>query len=155
MKKLKMALSMTIAAAAFLILIAGAQPSVAEEISEADALNTANVWASLASKGDISGLETLLNERYIHIHGTALVETKAQFIDALKTGTRKYDPIRIEEPSARVFGSFAIVTGKFNLKAYTRGRTVEGVNRFSMVIIKTPTGLQVVSFQGTLIPQQK
>ena len=155
MKKLKMPLLMMISAAAFLILTAGAQPSGAAEVSEADALNTANLWASLASKGDISGLETLLNERYIHIHGTALMETKAQYIDALKTGARKYDPIRIEEASARVFGDFAIVTGKFNLKAFARGRTVEAINRFSMVIIKTPSGLQVVSFQGTFVPQQK
>jgi hypothetical protein len=123
-------------------------------LSDVEALNTANLWASLVSKADIPGLEGLLNDRYIHIHATALVESKTQFIEALKTGARKYDPIKIEEASSRLFGNFAIVIGKYNLKAYSRGRTVEGINRVSLLVVKTPVGLQVVSCQGTVIPKQ-
>lgn len=139
-----------------LVALAGAQTqsSGSGEISESEALNTANLWASLVSNADIAGLEGLLNEKYIHIHATALVESKAQFIGALKTGARKYDPIKIEEANSRLFGNFSIVTGKFNLKAFSRGRTIEGINRFSLVVVRTPLGLQVVSFQATPIPQQ-
>ncbi len=136
---------------------AGAQtkPSAGEGFSELDALNTSTLWAFLVSRADIAGLEGLLSDKYLHIHATALVESKTQFIEALRTGTRKYDPIKIEEASSRLFGNCAIVTGKFNLKAFSRGRTVEGVNRFSLVIVKIPAGIQVVSFQATGIPQQK
>jgi ketosteroid isomerase-like protein len=91
----------------------------------------------------------------LHIHATALVESKAQFLEAFKNGTRKYDPITLEELRFRGFGSFAIVTGKFQLKAFSRGKTIEGVNRFGLVLIKTQKGHEVVSFQATSIPQQK
>lgn len=122
---------------------------------ESDALNMAQEWASLVSQANVAELEKLLNDRYMHIHATALVESKAQFLEAFKNGSRRYDPIKLEEVTVRVFGSSALVTGKFNLKAFVRGNTIEGVNRFGLVLVKTQNGQQVVSYQATAIPQQK
>jgi len=126
-----------------------------DTFGESEALNKAEQWASLVSQADIAGLEQLLNDKYMHIHATALVESKAQFLEAFKNGSRKYDPIKIEEANVRVFGNSAVVTGKFNLKAFTRGKTLEGINRFGLVLVKTQKGIQVVSFQATAIPLQK
>lgn len=123
--------------------------------SEADALRTTQEWASLVSQANVSELEKILNEKYMHIHGTALVESKVQFLEAFKNGSRKYDPIKIEDINVRIFGNSAVVTGKFNLKAFARGKTIEGANRFSLVLVKTLNGMQVASFQATGIPQQK
>ena len=67
----------------------------------------------------------------------------------------KYDPIKIEEAKARIFDNSAVVTGKFNLKVFARGKMIEGVNRFGLVIVKTKQGIQVASFQATAIPQPK
>jgi hypothetical protein len=91
----------------------------------------------LVSQADIGGLEQLLNDRYMHIHATALVESKSQFIEAFKNGSRKYDPIKIEEAKVRVFDNSAVVRGKFDLKAFVRGKIIEGVNMFGMVLVKT------------------
>jgi ketosteroid isomerase-like protein len=123
--------------------------------SESDALNMAQEWASLVSQANVAELEKLLNDQYMHIHATALVESKAQFLEAFKNGSRKYDLIKIEEINVRIFGSSAVVTGKFNLKAFVRGKTIEGVNRFGLVLVKTQNGQQIVSFQATSIPQQQ
>jgi hypothetical protein len=93
MTKLKTVFLTSVATALLSILLglAGAQtqPSGVGELSDAEALTTANLWASLVSKADIAGLEGLRNDRYIYIQATALVESKAQFIEALKTGDRK------------------------------------------------------------------
>ncbi len=123
--------------------------------SESDAQKIALEWASLVGQGNVPELENLLNDKYMHIHGTALVESKTQFLEAFKNGSRKYDPIKIEDMNIRVFGNSAVVTGKFNLKAFVRGKTIEGVNRFGLVLTITEKGKQVVSFQATAIPQQK
>ena len=123
--------------------------------NEAEARNIALEWAKLVGEGNVPDLEKILSDKYMHIHGTALVETKAQFLEAFKNGSRKYDPIKLEDMSVRVFGSSAVVTGKFNLKAYVRGKTIEGVNRFGLVLVKTQNGQQVVSFQATAVLQQK
>ena len=137
--------------------VVGAQEksSCADAFGESEVMNTAQQWALLVSQADIVGLEKLLSYNYMHIHSTALVDSKSQFIDAFKNGSRKYDTIKIEDAKARVFDNTAVVTGKFNLKAFARGKTIEGVNRFGMVLVKTKQGIQVVSYQSTAIPQQK
>ena len=129
--------------------------STTATFSESGALNIAQEWASLVSQANVSELKKLLNDKYMHIHGTALVESKTQFLEAFENGSRRYDPIKMEDINVRVFGSSAVVTGKFNLKAFVREKTIEGVNRFGLVLVKTETGQQVVSFQATAIPQQK
>ena len=131
------------------------KPCNIDTFGESDALDVAQQWASLVSQADTVGLERLLNDKYMHIHSTALVESKSQFIEAFKNGSRKYDPIKIEEAKARIFDNCAVVTGKFNLKVFARGKMIEGVNRFGLVIVKTKQGIQVASFQATAIPQPK
>ena len=133
---------------------AGAQDT-APSIAESETLALAREWASFVARADTSGLDTLLHDRYVHIHATALVESKAQFLEALRSGWRRYDPIVLDQVAVRAFGSTAVVTGKFNLKAFVRGKTLEGVNRFTLVLVKTQEGGRVVSFQATPIPQQQ
>jgi len=123
-------------------------------VKESDVLNTAANWAELVSQANVAELEKLLDATYIHIHATAMVESKTQFLDAFRKGTRKYDPIKLEDLTVQTFGSFAIVRGKFNLKAFTRGKTIEGVNRFCLIIARSQKGYEVVSFQATPIPKQ-
>jgi hypothetical protein len=152
MIKLKISLSKMIATVLLLSSTALAQ---AENLNATSALSVAERWALVVGQADIPGLNDLLSNDYMHIHATALVESKAKFIDALQSGARKYDPIKIEESTVRVFGEAAVVSGKFALKATTRDRVIESVNRFSLVVVQTPKGLQVANFQATAIPQAK
>ena len=132
-----------------------AEESRVATLSKSEALNTAERWASVVGQADIAGLNELLHTDYIHVHATALVESKVKFIEALQTGARKYDPIKIEESNVRLFGDSAVVTGKFVLKATTRDRVIEGINRFALFVVSTPNGLRIANFQATAIPQAK
>lgn len=138
-------------------VVAGAQSENArvKTLSNSVALNTAERWATVVGQADIAGLNELLHTDYVHVHATALVESKTKFIEAIQTGARKYDPIKIEDSNVRVFGDSAVVSGKFVLKATTRDRVIEGVNRFVLLVVSTPNGLQVATFQATAIPQPK
>jgi hypothetical protein len=120
--------------------------------TEAAALNSAKQWADAAVKPDVLALEKILADNYLHIHATGLVENKQQFIDALRTGTRKYDPIMLEETKVRIYGATAIVNAKINLKMISGSWTIEGVERITLVLVFTPLGFQVASFQATPIP---
>lgn len=124
-------------------------------ISESEALNTAQKWSLALGRTDIAGLDEILHDDYMHIHATSMVESKAKFIGALKEGARKYAPFTIEDSRVRVFGDSAVVTGKFMLKATMRERVIERVNMFSLVMVKTPGGIKIASFQATSIPQEK
>jgi len=152
-------LSLHAIAAVFLSvsLAAGAQAENAKAgtLSKSEALNAAERWASAVGQADIAGLNELLHVDYVHVHATALVESRIKFIEALQTGARRYDPIRIEDSNVRVFGDSAVVSGKFVLKATTRDRVIESVNRFMLLVVNTPGGPQVATFQATAIPPPK
>jgi ketosteroid isomerase-like protein len=137
--------------------VTGAQADTARAgaLNSSAALNMAERWATVVGQADIAGLNELLHADYVHVHATALVESKAKFIEALQTGARRYDPIKIEDSNVRVFGDSAVISGKFVLRATTRDRVIEGVNRFVLLVIDTPNGLQVATFQATAIPQPK
>ena len=123
----------------------------AESFSAATAEGCAQQWASCVSQGQADELAKILDDSYEHIHGTGLVENREEFLGALRSGARKYEPIQLEEVKTRLFGEFAMVSGKFALKVSIKGKMMEGVNRFSFVVRQTPQGPKIVSFQATAI----
>jgi hypothetical protein len=123
----------------------------AGKLSEGMATHCAQQWASCVGQGQADELAKILDDSYQHIHGTGLVENREQFLDALRSGARKYEPIQLEEVRTRLFGDCAVVTGKFALKVSIKGKMMEGVNRFSFVVVQTSQGAKVVSFQATAI----
>jgi hypothetical protein len=125
----------------------------AEALSAVTAEESAQQWATYVSQGQADELGKILDDSYQHIHGTGLVENREEFLGALRSGMRKYEPIQLEEVKTRLFGECAVVTGKFALKASIKGKMMEGVNRFSFVVAQTPQGPKIVSFQATAIKQ--
>jgi ketosteroid isomerase-like protein len=123
----------------------------AEALSAATAEECAQQWASCVGHGQADELSKILDDSYQHIHGTGLVENREEFLGALRSGVRKYEPIQMEEVKTRLFGDCAVVTGKFALKVSIKGKMMEGVNRFSFVVVQTPQGPKIVSFQATAI----
>jgi len=123
----------------------------AESLSITNAEVCTQHWAQWVGQGQADELAKILDDSYQHVHGTGLVENKEEFVSALRCGARKYEPIQLEEVKTRLFGDCAVVTGKFALKVSIKGKMMEGVNRFSFVVVQTPQGPKVVSFQATAI----
>jgi len=119
--------------------------------SDAKFFALAEGWADAVGHNNPDQLNPVLDENYEHIHGTGLQENRNQFLEALRIGTRKYEPIRLEELRVRAWGDFALVTGKFSLKVEARGKAMEGVNRFCMTMIERPAGWKVLQFQATAL----
>lgn len=111
----------------------------------------AKQWAEGVGSNQVEALEAVLDETYEHIHGTGLVDSRSQFLEALRNGTRKYQPVSLEDLKARSFGETALVTGTFALKVEVRGKKLEGVNRFCMTMVKRPSGWRIVQFQATAV----
>jgi len=122
-----------------------------EALSAVIAEECAQQWASYVGQGQADDLAKILDDSYQHTHGTGLVESREDFLGALRSGARKYEPIQLEDVKTRLFGECAVVTGKFALKVSVKGKMMEGVNRFSFVVVQTPEGPKIVSFQATAI----
>ena len=118
-------------------------------LNEAEATATARQWAGLLTNSDVNGLETLLATDYVHTHGTGKVESKQQFVEALRSGARKYERCDMSDLRVIPLGNTAVVYGSLDVKAVTKSKTIEGTHRFTMVIAKTDQSIKVVSFQAT------
>ena len=123
----------------------------AEALSVSTAEICAQQWATCVSQGQADELAKILDDSYQHTHGTGLVENREDFLGALRSGARKYEPIQLEDVKTRLFGECAIVSGKFALKVLVKGKIMEGLNRFSFVVVQVPQGPKIVSFQATAI----
>ncbi|NBS13386.1 MAG: nuclear transport factor 2 family protein [Verrucomicrobia bacterium] len=138
----------------FLFLSTGkdwAEPAKVGAMSDTQLLALAESWAGSVGGNHPDQLEMILDENYEHIHGTGLQENREQFLAALRSGARKYKPIRLEELRVRVLGNVALVTGKFSLQVEARGKVIEGTNRFCMTMIERPEGWKILQFQATAL----
>ena len=123
----------------------------AADLTEAEALKTAQTWAALVEAADVAGLETLLHESYTHTHGTGLMESKARFLEMFQNGERDYVRAVIKDPVVSLFGSTALVKGTLDFKVVVPDKQIEGENRFMMVLVQGEKGVEVAAYQATLL----
>jgi hypothetical protein len=119
------------------------------DLTKTEAVKTARKWAALVGASDVAGLDSLLNERYTHTHGSGLVETRKLFLEALRSGARDYVRCKVVDPRVNLLGKAAVVSGTLEIKVLSRGKTIEGTNRFMMVMVRTDKGIEVAAYQAT------
>lgn len=125
------------------------------DLTKPEALRAARQWAVFAGASDVAGLDALLGERYVHTHGTGLIETKKQFLDAFRQGARDYVRCKMGDLDVQLLGRAAIVAGTLDFKVMSRGRKIEGTNRFMMIVERTDKGVQVVAYQATPLKRKE
>jgi ketosteroid isomerase-like protein len=98
--------------------------------------------------GDVQALDEILADDLIYTHTTARLDTKASFIDAVKTGKSNYKSVDREGVEVKNLGDTAVVTGhaKFHV----------GDNKFAArfidVYAKRNGAWQMVAWQSTRVP---
>ena len=99
-------------------------------------------------KGDVRVLDEILADDLIYTHTTARLDTKASFIDAVKTGKSVYNSLELQFGEVRDLGDTAVVTG--------HGKFHVGSNKFELkftdVYAKRNGAWQMVAWQSTRIP---
>ncbi len=95
-------------------------------------------------------LEKLLAPEFTYVHSSGVLDTKAAYIDAIKSGKTKYKSITPEEVSARTFGDVSVVNGKSTVVLLPPdGKEVTILIRYTDVWVKRDGRWQMVSWQST------
>ncbi len=99
--------------------------------------------------GDLDALDRLLSDQLVYTHSSASVDTKASFIDAIKT-RRPYQKVERSGEEVRLHGDTAVVTGQARIE-------LNGGNRLNLrytdVWVKGAGGWQMVAWQSTRLPE--
>jgi len=132
-----------------LLIFAGGLHAAERDLTKSEAVETARKWAALVGASDTAGLDALLGGRYTHTHGSGMVEPRQLFLEALRSGARDYVRCRVVDPQVNLLGKAAVVSGTLEIKVLSRGKTIEGTNRFMMVMARADKGIEVAAYQAT------
>ena len=122
-------------------------------ITVADALQAEDARYEAQIDNDFGTLETLLAKDLVYIHSSTVQDTKASFIESLRSGKVSYNSMERSNTKVRIFGNVAIITGKAVFEVTARGRNKTLNLLFHSVWVKRDPGLQFVSWQATLLPE--
>ena len=145
MKKLTCIL-LLIGLGSLMALGADSKPGEAEAVRQAE-----RAWAEAALKGDAAALDKILGDDMTHTHGGGRTESKAQFLEAIRSGAQKYEAIDYGEMKVRVYGSTAIVTSEPNIRTVNSGVPSSSHSRFLHVYVKQGGAWRLVAHQSTRI----
>jgi ketosteroid isomerase-like protein len=102
---------------------------------------------------DVKLLEGLMHDDLIYTHSSAVVDTKASYLESLRGGKTRYKSQKRFEERVRLCGDCALVTGRAEMEAEVNGVHKVLRLRYLDVWTKTPQGWKFIAWQSTSLPQ--
>jgi ketosteroid isomerase-like protein len=109
-------------------------------------------WAEATIKADVVTLEKVLATDLTYTHSSARMETKAEFIEAVRSGTIKYKSIEYGEMWVRRIGRAAILTSEVKVSLESGGQQRNMRLRILHVWVQGDAGWQLAAHQSTRFP---
>ena len=101
---------------------------------------------------DVAGVERFLADDLVYTHSTAQVESRAEFLQSMKSGTVRYVSIEPRDQLVRVYGQTAVITGGVTITSTNRGEQRRSELRYTDVWVQRDGRWQMVSWQSTRLP---
>jgi uncharacterized protein DUF4440 len=134
-------------------------PASAEEcggpVSADEALAAEDARYAAQTGDDFDALQKLIGNDLVYIHSSAVVDTKASYIESQKSGAVKYRVMRRSDTRVRTYGCVAIITGLGNYDVTVKGQDLAVEIRFHSIWAKRDQGLEFISWQATRTPQKQ
>ena len=136
-----------------------AAPAMAEDcggpVSADEALASEDARYAAQMGDDFGALQKLLGNDLVYIHSSAVVDTKASYIDSMKSGTVKYRVMRRSDVTVRTYGCVAIISGLGNFDVTVKGQDMAVEIRFHSIWAKRDNGLEFISWEATRTPAKQ
>jgi len=133
---------------ATLLLAAAAFAGAEDDVKKAE-----QDWAAGITKNDFALLEKVLADDLHYLHSTGLVETKAGYIESMRSGKQKYSSLKYGKIKVRVYGTAAVVNADAQVAFVTDGKPGNAHLAFTHVFAKKGAQWQLVSHQSLKLPE--
>jgi Domain of unknown function (DUF4440) len=125
------------------------------QVSTGEALAAEDARYAAQMGDDFGALQKLIGSDLVYIHSSAVVDTKASYIESMKSGTVKYRVMRRSDVTVRTYGCIAIISGLGNFDVTVKGQDMAVEIRFHSIWAKRDRGLEFVSWEATRTPQKQ
>src|SRR4051812_1662291 len=127
--------------------VAGPSVALAEscggQVSEGEALAAEDARYAAQMGDDFSALQKLIGSDLVYIHSSAVVDTKASYIESMKSGTVKYRVMRRSDVTVRTYGCIAIISGLGNFDVTVEGQDMAGEVCFYHTLAQRGRGVEI------------
>jgi ketosteroid isomerase-like protein len=103
-------------------------------------------------KGDVAALGAMMTDDLTYTHSSGITETKAEFLDGLKTGKYLYRAIDASGRRVRVHGDSALVSGPCHIVIEPGGKRTELDLYFSELYVREGGAWRMALWQSTRLP---
>ena len=121
-------------------------------ITSEEALGAEAARYAAQTANDFPAMERLFGEELVYIHSSANVDTKASFIESMRSGAVKYRKMTRGEVKVHTYGCIAIISGAAKFEVSARGQELALDLLFHSVWAKRDGAAQFVSWQATRLP---
>lgn len=123
--------------------------------TDAELLALDATWNELRMKPDVAGLDRLLADDWMLTHSDGRVQYKADYLDELRTSTRRNQGIGNEDLRVRRYGDTMVVTGASVQSGISNGQPWSGRFRFTRTWVKRDGAwIMVSSHSSRVTPAQ-
>lgn len=143
-----------VALVALVGLVAAARGVESPGKSAADAVLALDAERARAMvAGDVAALERIFAADAVYTHSMGRSESKSEFIEAIRSGARKYRRMASRDMVAREAGGAVILTGKADGEVETGGKTIALSLVFSAVYVEKAGRWELATYQSTTLPE--
>ena len=129
---------------------AGAQDCTGTITSE-EALRAEEARYAAQMRVDVAAMERLFGDDLVYIHSSTVQDTKASFIESMRSGAVKYRSMQRGDVTVRTYGCIGIISGRAKFEVTARGQELSLELLFHSVWAKRAAGAQFVSWQATRV----
>ena len=102
--------------------------------------------------GDVAALSSMMTDDLTYTHSSGIEESKAEFLDALKSGKYVYREIAARHRKVRVHGDAAVVSGPCHVVIEPGGKRTEIDLYFTELYVKKGAEWRMALWHSTRLP---
>jgi hypothetical protein len=104
------------------------------------------------TKQDVAALDTLLDDELDYVHTGGNLESKGQFIDAIRKKTLVYESIVPSEVRVRVYDGIALAMGRSQMRVRNSSGELSFEIRFTEVYVRREGHWLLTAWEATRLP---
>lgn len=144
----------TLLLAATALLLAAPATMLGATSDEQTILDLERQLSKASAHNDIAAIKRIVGDDYTGIEAIGKIETKAEWLDGIKTEALIVEAEEPSEMKVRMYGNVAVVNGHLSVRDQRGGKTGHHEIAFTDVWVKRDGRWQVVNYQGTMMLPQ-
>ena len=153
MKRL-LTLAMMVAAASFVFSQPTHGSTTQKDNDEQAVRQVFDKVAGALERADVASLDSIYAADYTLVNESGVITTKAPRLAALKAGELKYESVKFDEVTVRMYGNTAVLIYRVTSKGMFKGQVIGGQFRATSTYVKLNGRWQLVAAQTSPITGQ-